>query len=53
MNNLKYHQIGPGIKIGLPPELVPEQVQQRIEKFNAKRNNLHKTFNPKLKNFKV
>lgn len=50
--SLVYHEVSPGIRIGLPKNLGKKAVAQRIEKY---KNNLERSkeqiYNPKIKSF--
>lgn len=35
MSTLKYIQVSPGIKIGVPVELTPEEIEVRVKKFKS------------------
>lgn len=52
MSNLKYIEVGPGIKIGVPVELTPEEIEARVTKFKdglEKSKEVH--YNPRKKEF--
>ncbi len=52
MNAVKYIEISPGLKIGVPSELTQEEIDKRIEKY---KKNLEKSklqhYNPKKNQF--
>lgn len=52
MENTVYYEVSPGIKIGLPKTLSPNEVEKRLCRYqeNLERNK-PRTYNPKLKNF--
>lgn len=52
MNAVKYIEISPGLKIGVPSELTQEEIDKRVEKY---KENLEKSklqhYNPKKNQF--